>query len=853
MGVTRLSRIRAFLFIVLLVVIGGSDHLLRKCTAAEGDTYVKPIPFGTGGLYHPGGTQDLAYSPNGKILASLGTDGVTVLWDKNSKMLHRLGEAHGDKKAPPKDSLARIYFSGNSEVVAVVESSELKGVWDVASGKELRGPDKAKLGPVTALAIADNGSQLAVAVSDKAVRLFSLASGKELTELSGHVGIVNSLAFSEDGKQILSGSADKTARLWENATGKCVKEFKGHSAGVNIVVLSEDGKVAASIGNDKTARLWNTDSGKQLHEISTEKLSGTPRQLVFSGDGKSLIALMSPNTAIWWNVSTGEEARKFDTKSGAGNITALTWDGARCATADNAGHIQLLDTSNGKDVSPGVGHQRAVESIAISPDGKLLASASLDKFIIIWDRKSGRQLHRLEGHEAAVGFVGFSGDGKTLVSAATDLNGKDRDVWLWDVESGKQIERLSGQGGPILNMAMSADGKLVACSYFFSPKGSCTDSAVIIWDIAQRKELRRIEVGTESSNSVAFSPDGKNLVWLGWRSEFHVVDVASGTELRVVQPDVDKQIQSFGLRFSPVDSTAALELADGTFRIWNVVNGSQLRSMAAKDTRYLEHYEGRFMGLQRLAFSPDSKFVAVGGQRDHSIALLEVVSGKERVRLKGHKGQVQPVAFAPDGQTLYSGSSDGTLLAWDLQQLDIKPTSEKLGKRELESLRKDLESEDAVDAYAAIRTLKAYPEQAAIMLQDCIKPVAPIDQKVLDGLLADLGGDDFAKRKAAMSELEKLGELAEPALKRLLASKPKAELALRVHEILKKADVQAPEASIIQSARAMEVLENLDTPQAREILDRLAAGAEGALMTRQAKTALEYIAKRKSCGDGDKR
>jgi hypothetical protein len=411
---------------------------------------------------------------------------------------------------------------------------------------------------------------------------------------------------------------------------------------------------------------------------------------------------------------------------------------------------------------------------------------------------------------------------------------------------------LSGQGGPILTMAMSHDGKLVATSYFFSPKGSCSDSAVIIWDIAQRKELRQIEVGTENCNSVAFSQDGKTLVWQGWRSEFHVVDVASGTELRVVQPEVDKFISGIGLRFSPVDPVAALELADGTFRIWNVVSGSQSRSMAAKDTRYIEHYEGKFQGLQRLAFAPDGKYVAVSGPKDGSIALLEVVSGKERVRLKGHKGQVQPVAFSPDGKSLYSGSADGALMAWDLQQLDIKLTSEKLGKRELESLRKDLESEDAVDAYNAIRTLKAYPEQAGTMLRDCVKPVAPIEQKVLDGLLTDLGGDDFAKRKAAMSELEKLGELAEPALKRLLASKPKAELTQRVQEILKKADVQAPEASIIQTVRAMEVLENLDTPLAREVLDKLAAGAEGAMITRQAKTALEYMAKRKGSGEGDK-
>jgi hypothetical protein len=400
---------------------------------------------------------------------------------------------------------------------------------------------------------------------------------------------------------------------------------------------------------------------------------------------------------------------------------------------------------------------------------------------------------------------------------------------------------------------MSPDGKVVASSYFFSPKGSANDAAVILWDVAKRKELRRIDVGSDYCRSLAFSPDGKNLVWQRtYQSEFHVVDVASGAELRVVQSESDKVVPSFGLRFSPVDPIAALELADGTFRIWDVVTGSQVRSMAANDTKWVEHYDGRFSGVQRLAFSPDGKYVAVAGQRDNSIALLEVVSGKERVRLRGHKEHAEPVAFSPDGKTLYSGSADATLLAWDLQ-LDIKPKSEKLGKRELESLRNDLTSADAVEAYTAIRTLEAYPEQAAAMLRDYVKPVAPIEQKVLDGLLADLGRDDFAKRKAAMTELEKLGELAAPALKRLLASKPKAELSQRVQEILKKADVQVPEVSIIQTVRAIEVLEYLDTPLAREVLEKLAAGAEGAMITRQAKTGLEYMARRKGSGEGDNR
>src|ERR1051325_4989081 len=180
MGIVRLTRIRAILFTACVTAMAGGALVSPNCALADSESAIKPTQFGAGGLYHAAGTQDLAYSPNGKILASLGTDGVTVLWDRNSKMLHRLGEVRGEAKAPRKDTLSRIYFSGNSQVIAVVDASELKGVWDIASGKELQAPDRAKLGHVTALAIADDGSQIAVGDSDKGIRLFSLASGKEL-------------------------------------------------------------------------------------------------------------------------------------------------------------------------------------------------------------------------------------------------------------------------------------------------------------------------------------------------------------------------------------------------------------------------------------------------------------------------------------------------------------------------------------------------------------------------------------------------------------------------------------------------------------------------------------------------
>src|SRR6185295_2693076 len=98
MGIVRTNR--TIHFFSFVIAMGYAGLLSGNCARADGDTAIKPTQFGAGGLYHAAGTQDLAYSPNGKILASLGTDGVTVLWDRNSKMMHRLGEPRGEAKEP---------------------------------------------------------------------------------------------------------------------------------------------------------------------------------------------------------------------------------------------------------------------------------------------------------------------------------------------------------------------------------------------------------------------------------------------------------------------------------------------------------------------------------------------------------------------------------------------------------------------------------------------------------------------------------------------------------------------------------------------------------------------------------
>jgi HEAT repeat protein len=135
------------------------------------------------------------------------------------------------------------------------------------------------------------------------------------------------------------------------------------------------------------------------------------------------------------------------------------------------------------------------------------------------------------------------------------------------------------------------------------------------------------------------------------------------------------------------------------------------------------------------------------------------------------------------------------------------------------------------------------PEKTLSVLKDRIRPVKAVGRERLNRLIEDLDSDQFAIREQATAELEKLGELAEPTLRRILQGKPTLEQRRRIEPILAKLDA-IPSGEVMRSLRAVRVLEYAGTPEARRLLRELATGAEGARLTREAAAALTRLSRR---------
>ena len=584
---------------------------------------------------HSGRVNSVAFSPDGKTIASGSSDNTIRLWNAKTGATLKILTGH-------RYDVNSVAFSPDEKTIVSASDDRTVRLWDVNTGNQLLDPLTGHGGVVYSVAFSPDGKTIASGSSDDTIRLWEVGTGATLKILTGHRNAVNSVAFSPDGKTIASGSNDNTIRLWDANTGVNLHTLTGHRIYVYSVAFSPDGKMLASASDDNTIRLWDVDTGDELMSPLTMH-SDDVNSVAFSPDGKTIAGGGFSEVSLW-DVKTGELLQSLIGHSGWIYHVAFSPDGQFLASASEDWTIGIWDVTTNELLQSFAGHSDSISDVSFSPDGNTIRSHGSDRTLRLWDAHTGGHLKILMILRQYVYGVAFSPDGKIIASG-----GKDTFIYLRDTNTGEALHALIGHGDDVYDVAFSPDGETLV-----SASG---DATLRLWDVTTGDHLNTFTGHAGWVGSVVFNPVRKVFASGGEDSTIRLWNVNTGDELMAPLTGHTDVIRS--IAFSPDGKMLASASDDRTIRLWDAITGEHLRTLTGHN-----HY------VYTVVFSPDAQTLASGsrssGGRNATIRLWDVNTGGHLKTLTGQSYRVNSVAFSPDGQTLASGGYDRTIRLWDL-------------------------------------------------------------------------------------------------------------------------------------------------------------------------------------------
>ncbi len=581
----------------------------------------------------------LAFSPDGRTLATGSWDGAIKLWELERGALLWTGwQTNG---------ILSLAFAPDGRTLASGGLDAVVQLWDAKLGTNLQ--TLASQGsPVHALTWSPDGNLLAGGGFDGGIRLWQMQGaqpGTFVRILAGHTDWVRGLAFAPDGRTLTSGSFDRTVKLWDVESLGLRETLTGHTNRVRAVAWSPDGRLLASCSLDQTIWLWDVE--RSSYRMALHGHTAGVNGLAFMPDSQSLLSGSEDGTLRLWDVSSGQCVRLI--QSFAASLFDIDWspDGTQLVSGGTDMLVTIWDVADQLPPRLLRGHNSAVNGVAWSLDGRLLASSGWDNAVRLWDATTGeaRQIFRdPDGVDTPFHGVAWHPSGKFLASGSTrhgvqvwDVTagtrrwvgraqptwircvawspdgirlasgGEDGSVCLWEASDGTLRATLQGHRGMVVSLAWSPDGTWLA-----SGGGDRGNGELVVWGVGSGERLYTWSEPSSIINALAWSPTGSVLVSGGSDGMLRWWDLQHGECVRVRKAH-QGAVQS--LKSSPDGQRLASCGDDGAILLWNLESGERLETLR-RDRPY-ERLD--ITGIKGLSAAQKASLRALGAFEETSV------------------------------------------------------------------------------------------------------------------------------------------------------------------------------------------------------------------------------------------